>query len=470
MKRHWSGQQGAILVLTAFLLPFIIAFTGMAVDFGSAYVRRSQLQNTADAAALAGAYHLDDNKADDVVLQYLKTNLDPHFTTYSYQTGDDFPEKFETLNYHTDKQKDELDVTLRSSVEASFLKLFDINIIPVSATAKAKVSGEDNPSVPSDDMFNYAITIGEEAPYSDQFNSKDKAPLYFNADNITINGNIRTNGRISMDNSRVNTLTGKIYATKDVKEGQERFDIFWENGVKKVVDIEPNVWAIYDWTKYGVKEFFTFKDKDGNLFSNMEQKYPNDPTQQYVYHYVTSDDKIQYGDSINILPKNNAGISELLKTYHDMSPEDREKNHIYYNDDENQKGTSFKFNSWPGNPEKKYPNLTNDYKNYYRIIVVPGDLDMSFEDMPEPNKDEYFVFISLYGNITVPSGSSNLNGIIYAPNGKVTLHTPSRAFNGSVVAKQVKITGNDKTINWVNYLSNNSHSSGGGKKIVHLVK
>ncbi|WP_286821140.1 hypothetical protein [Mitsuokella sp. UBA4253] len=29
MKRHWSGQQGAILVLTAFLLLFIIAFTGI---------------------------------------------------------------------------------------------------------------------------------------------------------------------------------------------------------------------------------------------------------------------------------------------------------------------------------------------------------------------------------------------------------------------------------------------------------
>lgn len=75
MKRHWSGQQGAILVLTAFLLPFIIAFTGMAVDFGSAYVRRSQLQNAADAAALAGAYHLDDNQADDVVLKYLNSSL-----------------------------------------------------------------------------------------------------------------------------------------------------------------------------------------------------------------------------------------------------------------------------------------------------------------------------------------------------------------------------------------------------------
>ena len=84
MERHWSGQQGAILVLTACLLPFIIAFTGMAVDFGSAYVRRSQLQNAADAAVLAGAYHLDDGKADDIVLQYLKTNLDPHFTNSNF--------------------------------------------------------------------------------------------------------------------------------------------------------------------------------------------------------------------------------------------------------------------------------------------------------------------------------------------------------------------------------------------------
>lgn len=38
MKGHCRGQQGAILVLTAFLLPFIIAFTGLAVDLGNLYV------------------------------------------------------------------------------------------------------------------------------------------------------------------------------------------------------------------------------------------------------------------------------------------------------------------------------------------------------------------------------------------------------------------------------------------------
>lgn len=205
MKGHRRGQQGAILVLTAFLLPFIIAFTGMAVDFGSAYVRRSQLQNAADAAALAGAYHLDDNQADDVVLKYLKTNLDPHFTSYSYQTGDDFPDKFETLNYHTDKQKDELDVTLRSSVEASFLKLFDIDTIPVYATAKAKVS-KGKESLPADDMFNYAITVANKSYET------GNPSIFMVSSGMNIKGNILTNGSILFWNDRVNTLDGKIYS------------------------------------------------------------------------------------------------------------------------------------------------------------------------------------------------------------------------------------------------------------------
>lgn len=226
MKGHRRGQQGAILVLTAFLLPFIIAFTGMAVDFGSAYVRRSQLQNAADAAVLAGAYHLDDDKADDVVLQYLKTNLDPHFTNYSYQTGDDFPDKFETLNYHTDKQKDELDVTLRSSVEASFLKLFDIKTIPVYATARAKVSA-DAINV-NDDMFNYAMTAAEIPPasydpnglmYEDPRISPNPYSIYFHTDNVKVYGDLLTNGKIIFDKSNNTLLSGTLYATNTVKNG-----------------------------------------------------------------------------------------------------------------------------------------------------------------------------------------------------------------------------------------------------------
>jgi Flp pilus assembly protein TadG len=478
MKGHRRGQQGAILVLTAFLLPFIIAFTGMAVDFGSAYVRRSQLQNAADAAVLAGAYHLDDDKADDVVLQYLKTNLDPHFTNYSYQTGDDFPDKFETLNYHTDKQKDELDVTLRSSVEASFLKLFDINTIPVSVTATAKVSSEDNPSVPSDDMFNYAITVGKEASRSDNYNNPNESGLYIHTDGVTIDGNIRTNGRIAMDQTRTNTLLGKIYTSEDVTYGTPKLKKFDYDGFKGTVDIDPNVWGRYGWyqdEKDGKmkEEFYTFLDGNKTPISQMKQKYPDEPAYKDIYYYKTDSDKVKYGDNIDISIEKNKGIQSLIEQYRKMKPEDREKNHVFYDDDKNKKDWDYSFNSWKDNPQKTYPNLTiNGRNNYYRVIIVPGNLKVSFKDSLQPTKDEFFIFISLYGNITVPCDLPELNGIIYAPNKKktVTIEKYNTDFNGSIIADRVLITGGNKTIKWVNYLSGNSSSSGAGKKTVHLVK
>ena len=55
MRRLGSySQKGAVLVFFALLLPIIVFFGGMAIDFGRAYMYKSQLQNAADAAALAG--------------------------------------------------------------------------------------------------------------------------------------------------------------------------------------------------------------------------------------------------------------------------------------------------------------------------------------------------------------------------------------------------------------------------------
>ena len=48
-------QRGAIFVLTALLLPIMLGFLGFAYDVGNLYTHKARLQNTADAAALAGA-------------------------------------------------------------------------------------------------------------------------------------------------------------------------------------------------------------------------------------------------------------------------------------------------------------------------------------------------------------------------------------------------------------------------------
>ena len=47
-------ERGAIFVLTAILLPLLLGCLGFAYDAGNLYIHKARLQNTADAAALAG--------------------------------------------------------------------------------------------------------------------------------------------------------------------------------------------------------------------------------------------------------------------------------------------------------------------------------------------------------------------------------------------------------------------------------
>ncbi len=55
-----TGQRGAVAILTAVLFMVFLGFAAFAIDLGHLYLVKSELQNAADAAALAGAsvmYH-----------------------------------------------------------------------------------------------------------------------------------------------------------------------------------------------------------------------------------------------------------------------------------------------------------------------------------------------------------------------------------------------------------------------------
>ena len=61
MKRKLHSPQhrkGAIVVLTVFLLAFVLALVALAIDIGYLLVARTELQHAADAAALAAAADL----------------------------------------------------------------------------------------------------------------------------------------------------------------------------------------------------------------------------------------------------------------------------------------------------------------------------------------------------------------------------------------------------------------------------
>ena len=53
-----GSDRGAVLVHVALAMLVLIAFSALAIDYGALLVSRSQAQNAADAAALAGASSL----------------------------------------------------------------------------------------------------------------------------------------------------------------------------------------------------------------------------------------------------------------------------------------------------------------------------------------------------------------------------------------------------------------------------
>src|SRR4051812_48501139 len=61
-RRTKSRRRGNVLVLTAFLMTGMIALLAFAIDLGYAYSARTELQRTADAAAIAAAWDLIDTK------------------------------------------------------------------------------------------------------------------------------------------------------------------------------------------------------------------------------------------------------------------------------------------------------------------------------------------------------------------------------------------------------------------------
>jgi hypothetical protein len=80
LPSFWRGEQGSTFTLVAIGLLGIVGFAALAIDLGNAYVMRSSLQNTADAAALAAATELPDkSKVQTRAREYATKNMSPDY-------------------------------------------------------------------------------------------------------------------------------------------------------------------------------------------------------------------------------------------------------------------------------------------------------------------------------------------------------------------------------------------------------
>lgn len=126
--RGWGGEQAQAVVLLAVVLAVLLAIAGFVIDYGNWMVTRRQLQNAADAAALAGATKIPAGiSAAQSAAQatYAKNGRPSDSVTISQSTA-------LTTN-------DSITVTVHRTVSTWFTGILGLHSVQVAATARATI-------------------------------------------------------------------------------------------------------------------------------------------------------------------------------------------------------------------------------------------------------------------------------------------------------------------------------------------
>jgi len=130
-QRTWGRDEtGQVIVLVALMLTGLVAVVGLAADGGVVFAQRRDLQNVADAAALAGAMQIDEQAyrengvvtldeaaARQVAAEYLADAGDLTYTVAASDTG--------------------VEVQVSRQASTSFLRVIGIDEVEISASARA---------------------------------------------------------------------------------------------------------------------------------------------------------------------------------------------------------------------------------------------------------------------------------------------------------------------------------------------
>ena len=194
-----NDESGQVLVLFALLLPILMGFAALVIDYGYMVYQQNDLQAAADSAALAGALELpkstDDSEVRKIINEYVNTNIEGA------------AEIVPTI----DRSQGKVTVDITQVAPKFFAGFITSKNTKMSAHAQAKYafkwSGEALPFINLDDDYvaNPKIEVWEdigkgqfESLWKDEyqlFQEKEKDKTYFTIDYQ--NGITITNGEVA---------------------------------------------------------------------------------------------------------------------------------------------------------------------------------------------------------------------------------------------------------------------------------
>jgi len=131
VRRPHDNEGGQIIVLVAILMVGLVAVVGLVTDGGLVFSQRRDLQNVADAAALAGAMQIDEDayRASGTVA------LDERAAR---QAAEEYLGGEGNITYSVLVQPGRLDVSVSRQASTGFLKVIGIDSFEISASASAE--------------------------------------------------------------------------------------------------------------------------------------------------------------------------------------------------------------------------------------------------------------------------------------------------------------------------------------------
>jgi Flp pilus assembly protein TadG len=132
LRQRARQARGQTLLLFAFLVVVLILFTGLAIDFGLAYVTKAQLSKALDAAALAGVHNLTAGNRDDIARSAFALN----YGSPGRDTGPVTPIVTLVTNPTTGQRR--LQVSATTTINTFFIRVLpQWRTLTVSAAAEA---------------------------------------------------------------------------------------------------------------------------------------------------------------------------------------------------------------------------------------------------------------------------------------------------------------------------------------------
>lgn len=131
--RLHEEDDGQVMILVAILMVGMVAVVGLVTDGGIVFTQRRDLQNVADAAALAGAAQIDEetyraSAGASVVLD----------ETAAYDAAARYLDDEGDLDYSVTVAPDRVDVSVSRQATTGFLRVLGIDGVEIDASATAK--------------------------------------------------------------------------------------------------------------------------------------------------------------------------------------------------------------------------------------------------------------------------------------------------------------------------------------------